>query len=285
MYQAWPRAQQAGVSRTGAVRAIRRYRAGRIPTQPVPGLAPKSVKSVAIMLGSAMSTANPTDGVKAPAVRKGAHRTWNAEQMSRFLDTAREDRFYALWVLAATTGMRRSELCGLRRDTAALDLTAAKVRMTSTRVIAAGTVSQGSDKSPGSRRSMSMDSFTVAVLQEALERLTVEIDTAGADYQDHGVLFCWQDGRPINPDTVTERFNTLVDQAGVPAITLHEVRHSYATIALRSGVHPKIVSTRLGRATVAFTLDVYSADIPDLDEQAAESISSLFVPAVTRSPR
>jgi integrase len=59
------------------------------------------------------------------------------------------------------------------------------------------------------------------------------------------------------------------------------VRHSYATIALRSGVHPKIVSTRLGHATVAFTLDTYSADIPDLDQQAAEDIGGLFLPPAT----
>ena len=62
---------------------------------------------------------------------------------------------------------------------------------------------------------------------------------------------------------------------------VHDVRHSYATIALRSGVHPKIVSTRLGHATVAFTLDTYSADVPDLDQQAAEDIGGLFLPPVT----
>ncbi len=86
------------------------------------------------------------------------------------------------------------------------------------------------------------------------------------------------DGRPIYPDTITEQFNRLVDLAGLPQIRLHDVRHGYAMIALRAKVHPKIVSSRLGHATVAFTLDQYSVDVPDLDQEAAESIGGLFLP-------
>lgn len=93
-------------------------------------------------------------------------------------------------------------------------------------------------------------------------------------------MFCWEDGRALYPDTITERFNRLVERAQLPRIRLHDVRHSYATIALRSGVHPKIVSSRLGHSKVAFTLDTYSADIPDLDQQAAEDIGGLFLPPV-----
>jgi integrase-like protein len=64
---------------------------------------------------------------------------------------------------------------------------------------------------------------------------------------------------------------------GLPHLTLHELRHTYATTALRAGVHPKIVSARLGHATVAFTLDTYTADVPELDQAAAQEISNLFL--------
>lgn len=111
-----------------------------------------------------------------------------------------------------------------------------------------------------------------------LRQLEQERADWGNGYRDHGLVFCWEDGRPIYPDTITEQFNKLVDLAKLPLIKLHDLRHSYATIALRSGVHPKIVSTRLGHATVAFTLDTYSADVPDLDRQAAEDIGGLFLP-------
>jgi integrase len=104
----------------------------------------------------------------------------------------------------------------------------------------------------------------------------------GPDYNDHGLLFCWPDGRPIYPDTITEQFGRLLTQANLPIIRLHDVRHTYATMALRAGVNPKIVSTRLGHATVAFTLDTYTADIPELDRAAAEQITGLFLPAPPR---
>jgi integrase len=66
-------------------------------------------------------------------------------------------------------------------------------------------------------------------------------------------LFCHPDGRPLHPDTFTRRFNRLVDKAGVPRIRLHDVRHTYATIALDSGVDLKIVSERLGHASMNVT--------------------------------
>ncbi len=297
MYQLWksavdakqqirPReiADKVGVSYAGARRAVRRYEAGRIPEPQKSGLAPKTVKTVHIMLSSAMTTAvvwkylsvSPTAAVKPPTVVRKPHRTWTPEQLTRFLEAARSHRLYGLWVLAASTGMRRSELGGLRRDS--LDLDSATVRMTTTRVLAGSKVNTGGGKSARSRRQLALDRYTVATLTLHLRQLEQEQADWGSGYQDHGLVFCWEDGRPIYPDTITEQFNKLVDSAGLPLIKLHDLRHSYATIALRSGVHPKIVSTRLGHATVAFTLDVYSADVPDLDKQAAEDIGGLFLP-------
>jgi len=91
----------------------------------------------------------------------------------------------------------------------------------------------------------------------------------GGDYEDHGLLFCWPDGRPIYPETITDQFNRLVDRAGLAPITLHGVRHTYATMSLRAGVNPKIVSARLGHATVAFTLDTYTAERTVLPSDSA----------------
>jgi integrase len=282
-------ADKVGVTYAAARKAVQRYEAGRLPAKPDPGLSPKTVKTVHIMLSSAMATAvrwkylsvNPTEGVKPPSVAKRTHSTWSPKELSRFLEVARTDRLYGLWVLVASTGMRRSELCGLQLS--ALDLEARTARMTTTRVIAGGKASNGSGKSPGSRRQLALDRFTTQVLREHMRRLREEKEAFGHVYQDHGLVFCWEDGRPIYPDTITERFNRLVELAQLPLIRLHDVRHSYATIALRSGVHPKIVSTRLGHATVAFTLDTYSADVPDLDQQAAEDIGGLFLPHLTEA--
>lgn len=276
-------AQVGGISYAGARLALRRYEAGRFPQKPTTGLARKSILSVHIMLGPAMKAAkvwgyvstNPMPHVTAPSVERRTHTTWTAEEMARFLDAARKDRWYALMVLVATTGMRRSELCGLKWP--AVDLEDQVVRMNTTRVIAGPAVHEGTGKSGRSRRRISLDDFTTAVLREHQNRNEEERQAHGSGYHDHGLVFCWDDGRPIYPDTIRERFSRIVDRAGLPPITFHDVRHSYATLALRSGVHPKIVSSRLGHATVAFTLDTYSADVPDLDREAAKAISALFI--------
>jgi integrase len=78
------------------------------------------------------------------------------------------------------------------------------------------------------------------------------LDQQGRDfsrgYDDRGWLFCHPDGTPLHPETITRRSNKLVDRSGVPRIRLHDVRQTYGTIALDSGVDLKIVSERLGHA-------------------------------------
>ncbi len=165
-------------------------------------------------------------------------------------------------------------------EIAAFDLLKKLVRMAATtRVIAGGKAVKGSGKSQKSSRLLALDSFTTGVLTVHFQQLEKEKQDWGDAYQDHGLAFCWEDGRPIYPDTITEEFNRLVDFLGLPKIWFHDVRHTYAMISLRAGVHPKIVSSRLGHATVAFTLDTYSADVEDLDRDAAEAVIGLVLPS------
>lgn len=180
-----------------------------------------------------------------------------------------------MWILVATTGMRRSEIAGLPLNHLDLDNNALYVKKT--RVVTGGKVHEGEGKSHKSRRRLSLDRATAAVLQRHAAMIEEEKESWGDHYQDHGLAFCWEDGRPIYPDTITEQLARIAARLNLPPLTLRGLRHTYATTALRSGVHPKIVSSRLGHATVAFTLDTYTEDIPDLDEAAAQEISDLFV--------
>ena len=92
----------------------------------------------------------------------------------------------------------------------------------------------------------------LAVLKAHVERLDQERRDFGPDYRDHGVLFCWQDGRPPHPDTITRRFKQLAAAAGLPEIDLHDVRHSYATAGRDAKIDWKALSKRIGHADVAF---------------------------------
>ena len=88
-------------------------------------------------------------------------------------------------------------------------------------------------------------------------------------------MFTRDDGRPLHPQSVSRAFDRAIAAAKLPRIRLHDLRHTHATLALHAGINPKVVSERLGHATVSITLDTYSHAIPALQEEAAERIAGL----------
>jgi integrase len=92
-----------------------------------------------------------------------------------------------------------------------------------------------------------------------------------------GHVFTRENGSAIDPRLLTRTFARHVTASGVPKIRLHDVRHSYATAALRAGISAKVVSERLGHASIAITLDTYSHVLPQADEEAAATVERLIV--------
>jgi integrase len=275
-------AAAAGVSTAAASRAIPRYKAGRLPRDLGEGLAPKTVRNVLNMLHEMLGDAvawrylerNPAEHVNKPRVQRRRPETWTAEQLGAFLAVANEDRFRALWVLVATTGMRRSELAGAERK--ALDFEAGTLTIEATRVVVDGRAIDGDGKTTAGRRTISLDAYTLDVLREHLAMLDEERAAWGGDYPTHGKLFCWHDGRPIHPDAITKRFARLVDKTGLPKITLHGVRHSYATLAMDAGENPKTLSERIGHASVGFTMQTYVQRSTGRDKALADNVARLI---------
>ena len=114
-------------------------------------------------------------------------------------------------------------------------------------------------------------------VESTYEQLGTRITFASAP---SGWVFRRADGTPIHPDSLTQTFGRRVRRAGVPHIRLHDLRHTHATLLLQAGVAPKIVSERLGHATVAFTMQVYAHVIPGMQADAAAAFSDLvFGPA------
>ncbi len=243
------------------------------------GLSAKTVLNVHRMLHQALQDAvrwdylprNPAAGAAAPRAARTRPRVWSPEQLLRFIEQVQNDRFYALWLLVATTGFRRGELSGLCLQD--LDLDYARVSPDITRVVAGGKVVESTTKTSSGERWIALDPTTVAALRGYLATWGEERRLLG---QEGGLLFVWPDGRPLHPDTITSLFHDHCAAAGLPPIRLHDVRHSYATAALKAGVPAKIVSERLGHATVAFTLQVYSHVLPGMDQQAANTVAALI---------
>lgn len=279
-------ADQCSVTIHASRKAINRYRRGRIPVTRTAGLAPKTVKNVHRMIHRALGDAvawryieyNPAEHASLPRERRKRRRrpgqTWTPEQLSAWLKVATQDRDAALWVLVATTGMRRSELAGAERDL--VDLDAGVLDVADTRVVVDGAAEESDGKSESGNRTISLDPFTVSFLRRHIAMLDEERAAFGNGYADQGKLFCHPDGRPIHPDTITRRFNRLVDVAGVPQIRLHDVRHTYATVSLDAGINPKIVSERIGHANMAYTLQIYTHKTTGRDRAAAEQVATLI---------
>ncbi len=99
-----------------------------------------------------------------------------------------------------------------------------------------GKVIESDGKTENAQHLVALDPFTLAALMAHVETLNRERKDLGPDYQDHGLLFCWENGTPPHPDTITRRFKKLSAAAGLPEIDLHDVRHSYATAVEMSGV-------------------------------------------------
>ena len=247
------------------------------------GLSPKTVRNIHVMLHRALKDAvrwgymprNIADAVDPPVGRSAERHVWTPDQLGAFLEHVRADRLYALWLLVATTGMRRGELAGLRW--ADINFANARVSPQRPRVVVDHAVQISEPKTAKGRRALALDPATLAVLREHQTRQAEEKAVIGVGYRHSGLVFTWPDGAPIHPDLMTRWFEQHSRAAGLPRIRLHDVRHSYASAALAAGVPAKVISERLGHATVGFTLDTYSHVLPGLDAAAAQAVAQLIL--------
>jgi integrase len=264
--------------------AVRRYRSGTVPKQVSPGLAPKTVRNVHALLHRALVDAvawkyltdNPASNVKPPRRPRTRRQVWKPEDIRTFLASVRHDRFASLFLLELTTGIRRGQVCGLKWD--AVDLDRGEISVHNNRVVVGG---EARDKAGGKTRNadqtISIDRATVDALRRWRKIQDEERGLFGDDYHPGDYVFTYQDGRPLHPDSIRQRFDRLAAAAGLSRITFHDLRHSYATGALRAGISPKVISERIGHANVGFFLETYAHVLGNDDREAAEQAASFLL--------
>jgi integrase len=160
------------------------------------GLAPKTVRNVHLLLHSALHDAmrwgylvrNVAEAADPPAARTPEQKVWSPAELGTFLDHVRDDRLYALWLLVATTGMRRGELAGLRWVD--IDFDHATVSPTIPRVVVDHQVHDSAPKTErGRRRRLALDPITLAALQAQRQRQAEDRQAVGGRHRDHGYVF------------------------------------------------------------------------------------------------
>lgn len=249
------------------------------------GLAPKTVKNTHVVLRKALADAerlglvarNAAGAARAPTIVRREHRTWSSEELREFLNALKGERLRPAFVLLGTTGMRRGEVLGLRwRD---VDFDGSELSVANTLTTAGfQSVVAGPPKTAKSRRQIFLDRKTLEVLREHRRLQREERIAAGPAWNtDTDYVFTDELGNPLHPDRFSVLFRRYVLAAGVPQIRLHDLRHSYATLALKAGLHPKVVSERLGHAAVGITLDLYSHVTRSIAREAADAVADMVV--------
>lgn len=212
------------------------------------------------------------------------------EKATRFLEKASEDRYHPLWCVLLTGGLRPGEALGLRWEDVALDSGTIHIQRTLTRRGEESSWELREPKTDRSLRPVVLPEFTVRALKEWKATQAKERLLLGAEYENNGFVFANEFGRPLEGANLYARnFRRIMAAAGIgewegegkakrfrPAYRLYDLRHTCATNLLKAGVHPKVVSERLGHSNVAFTMDAYSASLPDMQEEAAEKLEGMY---------
>ena len=240
-------------------------------------LSAKTVSDIAGVLNRAFKDAvrwdliatNPISSAKKPPRRTKEMSAWTPEELNRFINVSSTDRFFAVWHLAATSGMRRGELLGLTWDD--IDFEKSKVTIRKTRIRAGNATIDETPKSRKSQRTFAIDKQTLAVLKKWKARQGSERLALGTLLNEHIVTEA--DGTLPNPNTFSRRFKALCKTSGLRVIRLHDMRHSYVVAARRAGADLKTISERIGHADPKVTLTVYDHVFVEDDEKAAASIS------------
>jgi integrase len=243
------------------------------------GLAPKTVRNAHAVLRHALGQAvewnlvprNVADLARPPRVPRAEVVALSPEEVRTLLAAARPTRWGALVAAALATGMRQSELLGLRWGD--VDLAAGVLRV-QRQLQRDGSFAE--PKTKKGRRAIDLPPSSVAVLAAHRDAQAAERALAGADWRDGDLVFCTQRGKPLQQRNVLRAFKRLLDVAGVRDVPFHALRHTAATLLLAKGTHPKVVQERLGHSTIAMTLDTYSAYIPSLGRAAADQLDDFL---------
>ena len=282
---------------------IRRYLLPHLGSVPLEKLTPQQVQGIyAQMLGRGLSARtvlhahrvlsealahavkwglvarNVANAVDPPKPQRKEMSTLDSEGVARFVRAAQKSPYLALFTLAIYTGLRRSELVGLRWQDVDLAGGALSVTQTLQRVHGQGLLML-QPKTARSRRRVALSPEVVALLRAHRARQAELRLAVGPVWQEGGWVFTRPDGRPLDPDEVTHAFARTIKAAGIAGVRLHDLRHTHASLMLAQGVHPKIVSERLGHASITITLDTYSHVLPGLQEAAALAFEVGLKPA------
>jgi integrase len=281
-----PRAvtEACGTTIHAARAAVRRYKRGNVPEPKPPGLDSKTLRNIHAAIRTALEDAvalkyikyNPAAAIKPPKLERKQRAVWTPAQTQAFLRAVSGDRLKALFLIELTTGMRRGHLCGLKWSN--VDLDRGAITLSDSRIVLHGKpTDKRGGKTANADKTIAIDTRTVEALRRWRELQDTIRTLRGPDYEGGELIFTTEMGRPLNPQNLVDLVEKFAAAAGVPRITFHDLRHTYATAALEGGVAMKVVSERIGHSNVSFTMQTYAHVRAEADHEAAQQAADFLI--------
>ena len=253
------------------------------------GLSPTTIRHHHMLLHKALDHAvkwgllvrNIADAVSPPHVVRTEMHILNNTEIEKIMSEARETPYFKLFVIALMTGLRRSELLGLRWSDINLILAELSVTRSLHRLSTGETIYRP-PKTVKSRRTVALSPATCQIFREHLQNTMDLCSRLKIPFTDQRLVFCHIDGSPARPDTISQSWHRMTKRFGLNGIRFHDLRHTHASMLLSQNVHPKIVQERLGHSTIAVTLDTYSHVTPGLQRAAADKLDTFLGNSVSK---
>jgi integrase len=249
-------------------------------------LAPRYVAAIMSLLRSALRDAvndrvlswNPCDAVQVPAgssATTATMQTLSLAQVQALFAATRESRWYSLWVLLTMTGLRIGEACALRWDDADYESGKTLIVRRSLSKAPGGGWRFENPKTKTSARTIELGDLVCTALREHRQRQRKE-KLAAFEWEEHGdLIFTGEHGQPVANNTVRKALRLALTKAELPAIRIHDLRHTCATIHLHElGTPPKVVQEMLGHASITMTQDIYGHVMPGMHRDAADRLNA-----------
>ena len=238
------------------------------------GLANATVKKIHNLLSKALQKAvkwgliksNPAKDASPPSIHKKRKQIWTVEEAKTFLEVCEQENGLIPFLLAIFTGMRRGEILALRWKNIDLEKGVIHVEESLARTKANGLFVKTVKTSHSER-----DVYLSASLRETLTEYRQQQKP-----NELGLVVASKAGGYLEPRNLLRKFQSLTKKANVPKIQFHNLRHTHATILMRMGENPKVVSERLGHARVGITLDIYSHTNEEMQKKTADRFDDRF---------
>ena len=248
------------------------------------GLSPSTVGYVHTVANRALKQAvkwklipsNPAEGAVPPKKKEEEVRALTRQETAALFEAVRGDRVEALYVVAALCGLRAGEALGLRwKD---VDWEEGTLRVRQQLVKPKSGYAFAPPKGKKGRRAVPLPEKALEALRRHRARQLEERLRVGKLWWESDLVFTTKTGALIDPTHLSRRLRTILKRAGMPSegFSFHGLRHTYATLMVLNGEHPKVVQETMGHAKIAQTMDRYSHVLPNMQKDAAKRLNDLF---------